>query len=341
MMNSSSLFDLDLSVYEWHHYQENGQAVVAYLVILMVIGIVGNGHVLLVYGRARTKLNYHIFVMALAINDFTACTIILPNEITYIRYNFTYKNGVTCKLFCFLSCTLVFTSMLLLMLTGYERYRRICTPYKEQLTRKTIFIVFAAVSGISCLLSTPVFVTYGIVDTVMAEHPYLNGTKCGILDDTLTYAYFGAILLTGTIIFTFIGAGYFMIARVLIRQKRYTLKTQSNKTKFKPTSHSVRFQNNSIAIRNTISLMLVSVVSYLGSIPLFILVLLKFADEDVFARAIQGLGQAGTEILMKGYFINNVVNPIVYIIVDTQFRERVRVSIWPFGGFFVSVDIDI
>ncbi|KAK3108132.1 hypothetical protein FSP39_001723 [Pinctada imbricata] len=374
MMNSSIYFDTDVAEYELQQFLENGQIVVAYLSILLIVGIVGNIHVLTVYGPLKMKSNYQIFIVILAVNDLLACIFCLPFEVVYIRYKYTYENAGACKLFRFFYYSFILSSGLLLTLTAVERYRRVYTPFKEQLTKRTVLIACGVVSGMSFLLSLPVLIFYDIVPKEIIENHTVNGTKCGVWSDTFKSVHFSLLLLVSTVILLIIIVAYSMIAKVICRQRRYVRRTslssrpsiserktevsmiQDNQVKGEiPSSDSVesstsksnslhlsarlslsnvngvkkkpasmRFKNNTVAIRNTITLMTVTIVSYLGILPIIILGIIKMSDGKSYDKIEEALGTAGSNILIRGYFINNIVNPFVYIFTDKQFRDGLR-----------------
>ena len=108
------------------------------------------------------------------------------------------------------------------------------------------------------------------------------------------------------------------------------LKYDTNKKRKRPKpARSESQQSENIADRtSTFSLMMLlsTAISYAGFIPTIILGIVRSIDRNKFHEI-----ETGTEgliaILMRGYFLNNIVNPVVYLCMDKAFRKDC-VELW-------------
>ncbi|XP_041485940.1 muscarinic acetylcholine receptor M1-like [Lytechinus variegatus] len=113
--------------------------------VIFFLGIPGNISILLVYRKRKTGGSTRIYIMAIAVVDLGVC--LLSPAIIYNSIE-TYANIIFCKLFVFAYVSLVFLSLLLMVLIGIDRYFKIChsiriktSPRRAKLT-VTICTIF-------------------------------------------------------------------------------------------------------------------------------------------------------------------------------------------------------
>ena len=109
-----------------------------YIAICWLVGVVGNLAVIVVYTRRKDKIAAHIFTIALAITDFLTCFAIMPfctlqilHKLNYTEYNI-FMN------------TLIFgimVSVFILLAISVDRYYAVCKPLKYSMQSKKTPIV--------------------------------------------------------------------------------------------------------------------------------------------------------------------------------------------------------
>jgi hypothetical protein len=73
-----------------------------FLSILMVVGLIGNAHVLFIYHRKFRRTNYRIYVLWLAMLDMFNCGISAPFVIFYLLHPANFPSSEFCKIFRFI-----------------------------------------------------------------------------------------------------------------------------------------------------------------------------------------------------------------------------------------------
>ena len=101
-----------------------------------IIGTMGNALVLFVFLRRYTELtNYKIFVVCMASNDFGTCIAHIAKEIGRMLSQST--QGVvtfTCTLGHYMGNSVGMAAVVMALFITVERHRKICTPFKKQIT---------------------------------------------------------------------------------------------------------------------------------------------------------------------------------------------------------------
>ncbi|XP_077977678.1 uncharacterized protein LOC144433243 [Glandiceps talaboti] len=131
------------------------------LVVLALVGFIGNGLVLVVYGRKRRKTSPHYFIMTLAANDLFICVVIVP----YFMYSHivpNFRNATACRIFTYMWFVSIASSILITGVIALDRYYAICRPLDFSFTPKKAKIVVTVCFVVSAAAATPVFFMYGI-----------------------------------------------------------------------------------------------------------------------------------------------------------------------------------
>ncbi|XP_062608293.1 vasopressin V1b receptor-like [Saccostrea cucullata] len=163
---------------------DNGiEATVAMLVVLMVIGVIGNIHVLAVFGLHFQKSStYMTFVFSLAVINFLMCSIEIPFEILDLLYPYGLFSGSFCKVFRSSNAALSMSSVFLLLLIAIDRYKRVCHPLKIQWSLKKSRILIVTVISVATFLAIPVVFIFGPHTTEIAAGVHVQ--KC-FFDDNV------------------------------------------------------------------------------------------------------------------------------------------------------------
>ncbi|XP_022337660.2 cholecystokinin receptor type A-like [Crassostrea virginica] len=73
--------------------------------------------------------------------------------------------------------------------------------------------------------------------------------------------------------------------------------------------------------RITLMFLIATAVSYVGYLPNLIILVIRAAHHSAYDRLDASLGML-TPVLLRGYFLSNVTNPLVYCFVDDRFRQE-------------------
>lgn len=95
---------------------------VIFVFILMVIGIIGNFHVLVVYIFRMKRSNPRIFIIFLAALDFLTCSIGMPFVIIDLRNPLTFTIIPACKILRFINYFIGISSALILLIIAIDRW---------------------------------------------------------------------------------------------------------------------------------------------------------------------------------------------------------------------------
>lgn len=106
-----------------------GYVVTALLSFLSVTGTAGNALVLYVFSRRTDRLVSTLFILSLAVVDFTTCFIVVPFTV-YMEYTtYRVREDFVCKLYHFLiTCNVPFSAMVMVAI-AIDRYFCICHPW--------------------------------------------------------------------------------------------------------------------------------------------------------------------------------------------------------------------
>lgn len=102
------------------------------LSIFVPIGIIGNVLILYVYGKRFKESTTRVFIMSLAIFDLITC-VFLPYKFVHLRFGELFSNLHLVRLEI-IRVYFKHISMIILPLVSIDRYRRICTPWKKQIS---------------------------------------------------------------------------------------------------------------------------------------------------------------------------------------------------------------
>lgn len=194
--------------------------------LFTVVGVVGNIIVLLVFalGGAYRHNNFRVFVISLGIIDLSTSAFLIPAEMMKHRNYFSFANIVMCKLKCLFNVWAGCAAALSLLVISIDRYRKVCQPFKRQITprlalRLCVFLSFF----LSVILSVPGAVMCGIKQENMTN---IHGNKTAVFlcetEDRFKdhifraiYKYCFVILLVGVSISCIIM--YILIGRQIAR----------------------------------------------------------------------------------------------------------------------------
>ena len=349
---------------------------VIYLGLLMLIGIPGNLIVLIVYPSRFPKTTHRMFITGLAVADILVCVVTLPFEITEMRLQYTFYNSWCCKFFRACNTLFALSSIFILMGLSGDRFRRVCTPLKVQMTSRhaTIYIMFCVVLAV--IFSWPNFFISGIRLVNLGNN--VTGYDCSLSDQFAKTKY--PTLYGGTLFLVFIICMislivlYSLIGRQIVKhfqfRRRFSRSSTSKSTSSTPVSNDSRKlmstnkaeqeYNNEVFIDNkpketqemltrkshrksskhhstkrqsvkedatskkltkiALAISLAFILSYLPHLTISLLTALK----GKFLLPPGPVVSAVLPIVTRSFAINNVVNPIIYGLMDKRFRDNCK-----------------
>ena len=201
--------------------QEHYLPLTIFLVIVMVLGIIGNTLVIIIFKYKFKRSSARVYIIALALADLIVCVVGIPYHVLDLTWILTYQAVPVCRLLSFgvSSCTL--SSVLILLVVGLDRYLKVCRPLKKQIRdfgdRKACIIVVA----FATLCSVPDGILYGSSTVTDVTGAYnVSGVEC-FMDDE----YINTSIGTGYLGFKFflfvISVAFLVIIYSLICRKIY------------------------------------------------------------------------------------------------------------------------
>lgn len=209
----------------WHlnekAYVKNKPAII-FLLISMIVGTVGNGLVIYVYGwRLRPNSSKNIFITWLAVFDLISCCVTIPFEIFDLRFPMLYGEGTICKISRTLAFAVNITSGLILVLIAFDRLQITRPPYKSYTKRKTRYLILL-VTLISLVVSIPALFVFG-TKTIQTIFPGISGKDCSyddaIKDTMLPIIYYVLLAVIFLLTFVILGILYIKIAIAIYEWK--------------------------------------------------------------------------------------------------------------------------
>ncbi|XP_045169646.2 cholecystokinin receptor-like [Mercenaria mercenaria] len=172
--------------------KEHYTGAVVLLAFLMVIGFIGNLHVLFVYTFRLKPSNHGIYILFLSVQDVIACSLHIPEKI-YVYNNFwTYGSEFICRFHVFSSTFILTAAAFTLLLIAADRYRKICCPLGWQIKRRIAKLLCITVLISACLCSWPHLVL-NVPKTIELNNRTI--TVCGTVDGYRKYQQYHLIVM--------------------------------------------------------------------------------------------------------------------------------------------------
>ena len=197
---------------------------IVFVSILMVIGIIGNLHVLFVYGFRMKQSNHRVFILCLGMLDLTTCCVGMLFVLVDLQKPFTFYMVSACKVLRFINYFMCTASGWILLVIAVDRYRKICVPLGKQMSLTVARVMCGVAMGVSLLTSWPAPVLYGH-STVETRVKNITGVRCYTADkfkDTKYQTYVNGILISITsVAFCILAVLYTTIGRNILKQKTF------------------------------------------------------------------------------------------------------------------------
>ncbi|KAK3584523.1 hypothetical protein CHS0354_039257 [Potamilus streckersoni] len=194
--------------------------------VLMFTGFIGNIAVCYFYGCKTRKTPTSCFIFGLAIFDILSCTISMPMEIVDMRYFYMFPDVTACRLLRATNFVCTIASGFILIAIATERYRRICIPFRKQITIVQARIICVVSVFIACVVSWPSLLFYTVVnvDVPFTGSEIVQGHDCTTVKDDSLNVYLNAFNIIQILLFIFSAITlivlYALVCRQLIKLKR-------------------------------------------------------------------------------------------------------------------------
>lgn len=179
--------------------------------------MIGNTLVLYVYNRKLHKGTIRWFIQALAIFDLLSCLVAIPGETIDMRNNYTFGGSPMCKILRSVNMFCTVASGMTLMVVAVERYKRICTPLRKQISPRQARIIIGVCTLAALVCASPAAVIYG-KQTVQTDNAAINGSDCSTADVFLGTVYPMAFSSFQFVLFL-AGAAALIVLYILIGRK--------------------------------------------------------------------------------------------------------------------------
>lgn len=287
---------------------------IVFLCILIAFGVIGNIVVLVVYGLRYRPSTFRSYILTLAVIDLLSCLIAMPVELVDNLYPLQFFSEEVCKGGRFLGHVFKIGSALIILVMAVGRFRKICRPFSKQISINQAHFLCALAMGLAILFAWPNAIVQG-----MRKHYFDGGVigyDCSVDDDVskTIYPFIYAIVLF-TVYISVFSSLVTLYTLIILRIRSHNNAEQKLK----------RMKINPRVTKVMIAITVAFIVSYI---------------HDCIMDANYTFNQGNTlpstplvlallPLLARAYFINNVINPLIYLVGETKFRKIVKLSmIW-------------
>ncbi|CAC5377606.1 unnamed protein product [Mytilus coruscus] len=220
--------------------------VIAIVCIYMIVGVLGNPLVIYYYGFSVKPSPSYYFIVLVAVFDLIICCISIPLEIVDMMFSYKFPSVIGCKIF---RCVNYFSSVgtgLVLIAIAIDRYRKVCQPFKSQITMKMAKIIIFIVCFTAACISWPGFVFYDVHAVNISSVPGLIGYDCTTIREKQYKLYIlifnGVCFLIFLVSIVTLTVLYILVGKKLCHLKRFRFSTKtrrpSKNVETPPTSSS-------------------------------------------------------------------------------------------------------
>ncbi|GFO40330.1 cholecystokinin receptor [Plakobranchus ocellatus] len=212
--------------------------VVAYLVLLMVAGLVGNIAVCYIFGFKLGASTQNFLLLSIGVCDLMSCMVSIPAEIVDLRHHVQFKTKALCKTMRFFTTFPTLASIQVLLVIAADRYRKICRPLYDQIELHHARLAVAGIAVIAFVFSVPAIYIYGL-RTFPTPVPGLMGQECSVDDSYQDRAYPIVYVIILVVAFVMSSSSLIIIYfKVWLETKRHKKYMKAHTMPAEPTSTS-------------------------------------------------------------------------------------------------------
>ena len=183
----------------------------SYLSLSLILGIMGNGLVLIVFGKYKAATSTDWFIIFITIFDFISSVVNVPIYLTFSTgYWRNYGNDLICKLHMFISQSVALSSTFLICGLSVERYLKICRRTGRQLNKFKALLVCIGITCVTTLLSAPCFEMYRNIRGQCTA----NALEQGV------FLYYVMVLFTYIVAFVVVTVSYTKISIAVLKSEK-------------------------------------------------------------------------------------------------------------------------
>lgn len=170
-------------------YELNRPTLIIYIVSI-ILGLTGNSLVVYVFGFRFEKSTANFFVTSLAVFDILTCFLLVFEtlDLRFPMYSGNYP--AICKTVRFFEVFCTSCSSILLVCIAFDRYYKICKPFKHISIRK-VKKKLALTVCFTLVLSWPIALFHG-TETIVMSNAVITGKDCAD-DDNLKGSLYSAL----------------------------------------------------------------------------------------------------------------------------------------------------
>lgn len=317
--------EMNTTNFDPSHYAElrkvlNTMTLIIYS-LAFVLGVLGNGVVIWVTGFKLKKTVNTVWLLNLAIADFLF-TSFLPLNVTYIALNFHWPFGkFMCKLNSALRKMSVYASVYNLMVIGVDRCVSVVLPVWAQNHRnvRKAFHVCLGIWILALILSIPDFVFRDTGPSFLSENITVCFTNYILSDDYDLITMFELEQLR----FRATAITWFILGFVV----PYTVIVSCYAVIIYRVRRSPTLASKSSRIFKTIAAVII--IFFLCWAPYHIMALIEMANFTAMnpSETLDHAITIGIPLTTSLAFLSSCFNPLLYVFMGQDFRDKVRKTI--------------
>ena len=289
-------------------------------------GLIYNMIVLYVFIKKYKKCTYRCFVIFLAAIDTISCATAMSGEIFAHMFWFDFRFPVVCNVKSFFNIFTVSADILCLLTIAIHRYKEACMPYIVQISQSVALYICVGIVMASAVIATPAAV-FG----TRSQFPYLyNGTIVTVTVCGHRNTKYMIFLMTATILSLLVMlllhiliAGHFLCHNAATANQGMEYLSEERTPLFINRQDEQDAGVQVTYLRRQTIVMFTATLIFVGTIVNYLTL------DFLMVKKVRKLTLHETEIYslrLRLYFINRVINPIVYGFLDPHFQRLIMCS---------------
>ena len=280
-----------------------------FVVVFMVIGLLGNGIVIYIYGLRLRNSSIHVLLLLLACFDMICCVVGLPLQIVEIRLNFIYPSRHLCKLSSFITFYCCNASILTLLAICVFRYYKVCQFSKKQISVTQARLTAIIISLVSLPLTIPAALFFDIRATVLSPGLIIRSCLWQGSYDKLWH-YFIVMLVFNLMILLVM---FVLYGLIWLKARKQDQLKRNARDPFRIIQRKPRTKN-----RIFVGITALFAIGFLPGLLLGVLV-------PLYQKTHLSNGQeAIRNVAYRMWILNSTLNPVIYGFFGLRFRREVK-----------------
>ena len=334
---------------------------VVFIGIEMVFGFTGNLLVLYVFSRRYHVCNYKYFVLSLAIIDIFTTVTTMPGDIITQLYWYVYSFPSICKVKSFLNVFTLTAEALYLLAIAVDRYRKVCHPLAWQIKKKHTQYICLTIPLVSALVALPTPFLWG---ERTLQKTYNNRTvELTVCEkdekfktENYPLIYISIVSFVISVILVLMLCSYSYVLVTIVQEMRI-IKTYKHMNDFQEeqasvntlessdleeddTSNDIQLQqepkgltpwmlnSKTIArrkrVRGKAIVMFCVTLAFIVTTIIYLVLICIIASSNDILQTLNDDSKAVYFFFLRLYFINHVINPFIYGVLDPRFKENLK-----------------